>query len=296
MFNWNKLLDETAISGVLSAGYARFAQPLREGLVKFLEGLPAAHQEEILTQQASLPVSASISQRLGVLARSCPVLHKLGQILARDQRLAPELRHHLRELESFSPTVSEATIRSILGRELGSLPDHGIKLEFPAIAEASVAVVVPFVQNGYGDGSKKNSCGMSQNGVFKILKPGIVERLDLELELLSRVGSHLDERCEALGIPHLDYQQSFEQIREKLRSEVRLDQEQQHLEQAAKFYADEPQVKIPRLMEHCTPRVTAMERIFGVKITDHNLDDRLDRRWLTDLVVRGACCQPLLHM
>ena len=59
-------------------------------------------------------------------------------------------------------------------------------------------------------------------GVFKVLKPGIDERLEFELELLGQVGSYLDERCEALKIPHLDYEEAFEQVREKLLWEIRL--------------------------------------------------------------------------
>src|SRR5262245_15095562 len=101
MFNWNSLVDEVAISSVLSDEYVRFARPVREGLVRFLESLPAAHQQEIVDRQTALPLTASLSERLALLGRCCPVLNKLGQILARDQHLAPELRMHLRELESF---------------------------------------------------------------------------------------------------------------------------------------------------------------------------------------------------
>jgi ubiquinone biosynthesis protein len=291
MFNWNSALDETAISAVLSDEYARFAQPIREGLIRFLEGLPAAYQDEILQRQAALPASAGISERLALLARSCPVLHKLGQTLARDQRLAPELRQHLRELESFAPTVDDETIRGILSRELGPLEQRGVRLELPAIAEASVAVVVPFAQGGNGRGVGVNGHGKSQTGVFKILKPGIEERLDLELDLLTQVGAYLDERCHTLGIPHLDYEESFEQLREKLQSEVRLNEEQQHLTAAAAFYANEPRVHIPSLFPHCTPRVTSMERIYGQKITDHQPNTSIDARRLSDLVVRSLVGQ-----
>src|SRR4051794_3460740 len=111
MFDWNLLLDEKALASVLPGDYARFARPVRDGLAVFLEGLPAAHQTEILKQQAALPPTADISERLAALARCCPVLHKLGQVLARDQRLAPELRTQLRTLESLVPTVPEAVIR-----------------------------------------------------------------------------------------------------------------------------------------------------------------------------------------
>ena len=98
MFSWQHVLNETALASVLPAEYVRFARPVCESLVLFLGRLPAAQQAELVARQASLPMSASISQRLGMLALGCPVLHKLGQILARDQRLAPELRHHLRDL------------------------------------------------------------------------------------------------------------------------------------------------------------------------------------------------------
>ena len=108
MFSWQHVLDETALASVLPTEYARFARPICESLALFLGRLPTAQQAELLAQQAALPMSPSISERLGMLARGCPVLHKLGQILARDQRLAPELRHHLRALESLPPTRSRS--------------------------------------------------------------------------------------------------------------------------------------------------------------------------------------------
>ncbi len=87
MTDWNFLLDETALGTVFPNEYSRFVRPIREGLVVFLEGLPASAQMEILTQQAALSPTASFSERLSRLARCCPALHKLGQTLARDQRL-----------------------------------------------------------------------------------------------------------------------------------------------------------------------------------------------------------------
>ena len=168
------------ISSVLSDEYARFVQPIREGLVVFLQGLPVQHQEEILVRQATLPVSASISERLALLARCCPVLHKLGQILRAIQRLAPELREHLRELETFPSTIGEDAIRGILAQELGPLELRGLRLTPPAIAEASVAVVVPFERVTRSRRESTNDVEHPR-GVFKVLKPGIEERLELEL-------------------------------------------------------------------------------------------------------------------
>jgi ubiquinone biosynthesis protein len=194
---------------------------------------------------------------LAALARSCPALHKLGQILARDRRLVPELRRHLQELESLPPSIPFEVIRDALERELGPLHRLGVTRVPPALAEASVAVVVPF----HRDHVRRR--GRCRDGVFKLLKPGIEERLQQEVERFERVGSYLDQRCDDFRIPHLDYRDSFEQVADKLRHEVRLDQERRHLAQARTLYEGDPRVQIPALLDPCTPRVTAMERVWG---------------------------------
>lgn len=192
---WDLLIDEQVLADLLGTEYARFARPVKEGLLVFLSGLPGETQQEILAEQMALAPDASLSERLGLLARRSPVLHKLGQVLARDVRLAEELRAHFRPLESLPPTVDVETIRQVLVQELGLLEDRRIKLAAAPIAEASVAVEISFCAQGIRG---------PYEGVFKLLKPGIAARLDLELELISRVGTHLDDECEALGIPPLD--------------------------------------------------------------------------------------------
>jgi len=282
--SWELLIDEQALADLLGADFARFARPVKEGLVVFLGGLPGELQQAILAEQMALAPDASLSERLGLLARRSPVLHKLGQVLARDARLAEELRSHFRPLESLPPTVDVETIHRILVDELGPLEDRQITLAAAPIAEASVAVVIPFHAEGIRG---------PYEGVFKLLKPGIESRLDMELELLGRVGDHLDRECESLNIPQLDYRDTFDQVREKLRCEIRLDQEQRNLAEAAQFYADEPDVQVPALLVHSTPRVTAMERVFGEKVTDHQLDAGGAKRDLAKLVTRAVLAKPI---
>jgi ubiquinone biosynthesis protein len=286
MLPWVFLLDESALASVLPEELAQFRRPLRSALAVFLEGLPPGYQVALLNDQAALAPDASHAQRLAVLARSCPALHKLGQVLARDRRLPAELRGHLQELESLTPSIPIATIEAILARELGPLEQRGVTLLPPALAEASVAVVVPFRDDSPGPGGQRH-------GVFKVLKPGVEERLELELELLGRVGANLDQRCDELGIPPLDYQESFQQVRDKLRHEVRLDLEQCHLARARAVYKDHPRVQVPALLEHCSRRVTAMERLTGHKVTEHGLASTAERRCLGDLVVEALVAGPI---
>ncbi len=282
--NWHSLLDENALAALLPADRSHFAKPVSDGLAVFLEGLPESRQALLFSQQASLSPAVGISERLGLLARGCPVLHKIGQVLARDQRLSPELRHELRQLESLPPSVSLETIQQILGKELDPLDRLGIALAPPAVAEASVAVVIPFL---------KESSKEKQDGVFKILKPHIEELLGEELELLGSVGIYLDERCDDLQIPHLDYQEAFQQVRDKLLEEIRLDVEQNNLSAAKEFYAEEPRVQIPGLIDCCTPRVTAMERVWGSKVTSHQFTETSDRLRLAELIVDATIAQPI---
>jgi ubiquinone biosynthesis protein len=287
VLNWNSIVDEAAVASVLSDAYAPFCRPIADALAVFLRGLPAGHQATILANQAALPQTASASERLAALARSCPALHKLGQILARDRRLAPELRKHLQELESLRPSMSMETIHAALAEELGPLKRLGIALLPPALAEASVAIVVPF---RYDPAPGEKS---PREAVFKLLNPGIEERLEQELELFEQVGSYLDQQCEDFRLPQLDYRESFEQVRDKLRHEVRLDLEQCHLAQARALYAGDSRVQIPALFEHCTSRVTAMEQVVGRKVTEHGLDSEVERRRLTRLVLQALIARPI---
>ncbi|MCO6455228.1 MAG: phosphotransferase [Pirellulaceae bacterium] len=289
--NWELLIDEAALASVLPEQYARFARPVRDALAIFLQGLPAEDQAAILAAQAALPAGATFAQRLGRLAQCCPVLHKLGQVLARDARLPAELRAELQQLESLPPSVPWELLRQTLVRELGPLEPQGIHLMRPALAEASVAVVVPF-ECSHHAGDRHDSA--TRYGVFKILKPGIEQRMACELQLLARVGAHLDQRCEQLGIPQLDYEDSFAQVRESLAGEVRLDLEQEHLRQAAAIYRGQRQVQIPALMpQWSTPRITAMQRIWGGKVTEHPYDAMSQRRQVAERTILSLVAQPV---
>jgi ubiquinone biosynthesis protein len=129
--------------------------------------------------------------------------------------------------------------------------------------------------------------------VFKVLKPGIEERLELELDLLGGVAGHLDARCSEFGIPRLDYRDVFAQVRNKLAWETRLNEEQQHLIAAQDFYAGVPEVQIPALLPHCTHRVTAMERIRGVKVTDARWANAWERHRLAQRVAHELIARPI---
>lgn len=261
MLDWTELLDGEALGALVPEEYARYRPVVVDGLAFFLENLPPARVAAILADQAALPETADVAERLVAIARHSPALHKLGQIVARDRRLSPKLRQLLQGLESMPPSWSLDEVQAAVERELGPLSKLGIQLDGPPLAEASVAVVTPFLWPERGD-------GLPRRGVLKLLKPGIERALDDDLRLLQRVGAWLDERCRRYGLPEIAYEETFAQVRDLLWREVDLRLEQEHLRQGSIAYAGMDAVIVPEIYPISTARVTAMTRIDGRKVTE----------------------------
>lgn len=273
------------LSPLIPPSYTLYRPLLADALGFFLARLPAGRREGILGEQALLPPDTSLAQRLTLLLRRCPTLHKLGQVLARDRRLDPELRCWLQTLESLPPPPLGRAFWQRLDAELPELRRSGVQVATTALAEASVALVVPFTYPGIP------SQGATA-GVLKVLKPGVAARLDQELGVWQALGTFLDQRCEAYHLPPIPYGETLESVGRLLANEVRLDQEQRHLAEAADCYRGTG-VRVPCLLPFCTPRVTAMERIHGVKVTKTRGLSPRGRRGLAGRIIAGLVARPL---
>jgi ubiquinone biosynthesis protein len=124
-----------------------------------------------------------------------------------------------------------------------------------------VAVVVPCRWRQSADAP-------TRDGILKILKPGVADRLEEELEILVALADHLDAMRDAEDLPEIDHRSVFTTVRDLLRSEVRPEQEQRHLAEAAAVYAHDPRVLVPAVLPFSTPTVTAMERVYGRRVTE----------------------------
>jgi ubiquinone biosynthesis protein len=272
------------VSQVVPQEYAAYRPLVAEGLGFFLERLSPQRRAEILAEQLAMPHGASLPERLAALLRHCPTLHKLGQVVARDRRLALDLRRHLQSLESVTPAGAspECDVFAVIRREVGDAA--GLEVGAQPLAEGSVAVVVPFTWREPG-------LPAPQEGVFKALKPGVEERLHEELEIWPALGTFLEERCERYGLPCLAYRDTLERVRRLLLNEIRLDLEQARLAEVARFHARSPAVLIPRLLPFTSSQVTAMERIHGGKVTDADLPPSR-RRWLAETILEALLAAP----
>ena len=282
---WRAFIQALDVGSLVPEAYAAYRPVLVDAFRFFLEGL-GRRAGEIMSAQERLPRSASRVQRLVRVLHQCPTLHKLGQVVARDKRLAPDLRQLLQRLESMQPRTPVQDVRAIIERELPDLGACGVKLGTAALAEASVAVVLPCAwhDGGAGDG---------RAGVLKVLKPGVQERMEEELTVWSDLGGLLDERSAAYGLPAIDYGETLDRTGELLVNEVRLEHEQAHLAEAAAQYADFDRVHVPAVWPFCTPQVTAMERIDGCKVTSCQGMSETGRRRLADTMVEALIACPM---
>lgn len=271
------LRAEVAASDLLPGEYACFRPLVADGLCFFLERLRPARLRGIFREQAAMGDGADLAERVAALVRHVPTLHKLGQVLARERRLDAGFRARLHQLESVEARTPREELERALDRELPGWRRRGIELGPKALAEGSVAVIAPLVWPA-GDGDVR--CG-----VAKLLKSGIERYLDEELAIWPRLGEHLEEACVRYHLPALDYRETFEVVRDLLMHEVRLDLEQQHMDEARDELADCPGVHIPALLPFCTPRLTAMERLDGRTLGAELLQEGAgDGRWARRVV------------
>jgi len=274
------------ISPLVPDEFAEFRPLVSDAVIYFVDRLSMPRIAELVADQAALPADASAEERLATLVSRCPTLHKLGQVVARDRRLAPSLRRRLQTLESMEPVIPIAAVEQMINRELGTHCAQAMAIDSRPLAEASVALVIPFTAND-------PDYERPSRGVLKALKPEIKERLEEELEIWASLAEFVDERCVQDDLSPLRCAEIFETVRELLAKEVRLDLEQAHLVEAARFYADAKNIQIPELMPCSTPSVTVMERVFGTKVTDAEHLSEKARKELAGTLLRELVAKPI---
>ena len=273
---------EAAVPGNL----AHFVPLVRDGIELFLSLTSYSRLRRVILDQSSLKVDSVPGERLLKLVLHFPTLHKLGQVIARNQQLDPELKKWLVCLEQGDyGTVPDGQLHSIRTQLAELNPGCQIMLSPHIIAEASVATVLPY--------SWQNS-GSSQvnKGVFKVLKPQVEIHLQEELWILASVVSSLEKNRRRYALQEMKLTNIFQEIRGDLAREVDLTAEQENLDEASKIYDGVAGVRIPELAPFCTRTMTAMEYIDGIKITDMK-GTKIQRQVLAGLVFEAIICQPL---
>src|SRR4029077_9443154 len=136
------LLRSIGLDQLVPAALDRWRPLIIDGVLFLLRRLARPRQAAILQAQLQLPAGVTPAQRAVALLQQCPTLHKLGQVVARHRGIPAHVRRELHVLESPPSTTPTAELIALVRRELP--PDAPVTIADQALAEGSVAVVIPF--------------------------------------------------------------------------------------------------------------------------------------------------------
>ncbi len=282
----NHLVELSRPEKAIPESLVSFAPMVRDGIIFFLSKLSYHRLRRAILSQARLQLDCQIGERLVDLALHFPTLHKIGQIVARNPGLDPNLKGWLIHLEQgdYSTDLSDLMEKLDSWLEEANLSDT-ITLWPDILAEASVAAVLPF--------TRQTSNHPDQiEGVFKALKPDIDVQLLEELLILDSLTGYFESNRERYGLQDMKVSNLFREVREDLRREIDLVAEQKNIAEAAEIYKNVHGVMIPGLFPFCTPTVTSMEFVDGIRVTDTGLSVN-QRQALARLIFEAVICTPL---
>ncbi|MGB0717321.1 MAG: AarF/UbiB family protein, partial [Phycisphaerae bacterium] len=239
----------------LPEGYVGYRPVLADALHYYWQQLSETQQQSMLAHQSALPRSARLEVRLLTFLLESPILHKLGQVLARHEDLDPELRRFLQRLEVLSTNRSHQEITELVQKAMGSRHQTVLRSIGQPLAEASVAVVVPVVC--------ETPTVPFRDGVLKLRKPGVQERFEQEIPIWEELGDILTESCRSRGLPAMDYRGVVDRVMTLLRGDLDFMQEYRHLRLATKVFAGDRSVRVPEVSDRFLPDALLMERLPG---------------------------------
>lgn len=196
---------------------------------------------------------------------------KLGQLLStRADLLPPEYIDELTLLQDSLPPVPLETMAQVIEQELGSPPEVIFTTFEPQpLAAASTSQVHAAT---LADGRRV---------VVKVQRPGVAELFAVDLDIIRNVAAVASQRTR-WGRDY-DLVGLAEEMATTLRPSLNYRAEGRNADRFRAVFADDPTVHVPLVYwDYSTTRVLTMERVEGVKVTDHaGLDAfQIDRRAL----------------
>ncbi len=202
------------------------------------------------------PLSAPERLRLA-LEELGPTFIKLGQVLStRPDLVPPDYVAELTRLQDAVPPDPWAPVKAQIEGELGAPTDELFAaIDREPIAAASLAQVHTAV---LPDGT---------DVVVKVQRPGIEERIEVDLEILQDVAQLLESRISLAKL--YDLPEIARGFAATLRMELDFYREGHNADRFRENFAEERYLYVPEIhWEFTTRRVLVMERIRGIKISN----------------------------
>jgi ubiquinone biosynthesis protein len=210
---------------------------------------------------------------------------KLGQLLSSRPDLLPDVYiSELGKLVDAVPPVPFEQIRPTIAEEIGF--EHFAEVDPEPLATASIAQIHPALLTS------------GRQVVVKVRRPGIVEQVELDLELMRSTARTLESRSETAQL--LQLAALADELEVHLRGELDLTEEAHNSEVIAALVADHPDLVVPQVIRpYVTERALVLERIDGSKVTpEHGLAPDHARRLARELFrsyVRQVTVEGVYH-
>ena len=247
---------------VAASPSARTAVTLRARLrrIAVVVGVLVRHTIEHLSARPGSTVSraARRARRVRLVIEDLGVTAiKVGQIAStRPDVLPPEYIAELSRLQDAAPPEPPTAIRAAIVAELGAPPDAAFA-EFDMVPMAAASI-------GQAHGAVRRD-GVPV--VVKVRRPGVVEQVNVDLDIADRVArtiarlSRAARRYDLVGLVH--------QFASTLRAELDYRVEARNARRFASEFAGRDDLHIPHVYEdQSTGMVITLERCFGAKPDD----------------------------
>jgi ubiquinone biosynthesis protein len=182
---------------------------------------------------------------------------KLGQLLSSRPDLLPDVYiDELARLVDEVPPVPFAELEPVIR---GAFGDVFASIDPQPIATASVAQIHPALLR------------TGQSVVVKVRRPGVVEQVDLDLDVIRSTAGLLERRSEAAQL--LQLEALADELEVHLRAELDFLEEAHNTDLIGRLVADYERLVVPQVIwPHVTEDAMVLEQIDGVKVgPDHGL-------------------------
>ncbi len=226
-----------------------------------------------------------------VLEELGPTFIKFGQLLSTRPDLLPaEYIAELEKLLDQVPAAKYEDIREAIFNELGDYPENIFAVfDTEPIAAGSIGQV------------HRATTKDGRSVVLKVRRPGIVDRVKTECEILVDLAGRLQSYFMSED-QTINPRRMVDEFTVAVNKEVDFNNEKRNIKRFIRNFADDENIHIPQVLdEYCTEGVITMEFIDGIKpgriktLTDAGLDPKLIARRGADFVLRQVFTYGFFH-
>lgn len=225
---------------------------IRSGLERFIDlskllTLVGKSKETYLTRAERIRMSI---EELG------PTFIKFGQIMAnRPDLISSDIIDELTKLQDRVKPFSGKDAKLIVEKEFGkSIEDVFAKFDEEPLATASIAQV------------HKGMLYSGETVAIKIRRPGILQIIEVDLEIISHLSSLMERHVE--GVRELNLTGIVAEFDKAIKKEVNFNFELKNMERFRKNFKDKQKIYVPAIYkDYSSKNILTMEYVDGIKLS-----------------------------